>query len=374
MSPTQLESPASPPRATQHIVDGILSAIPPRSIQGNVLREEIRAVVVEYLEQAGGARTLDSRAALHPAAARWAATGVPIETVQRLVHTGFQLHLNDNATKLLRHNNINHIMDAMHTVNSTVSKAYLEVASSATQRNGHQAVARALLRGRHATSVARECGIPLTDQYTVLAVAADNSARGAVSPGSFLEMLSARVEQPMSALHSDLGGTILIQGCPDTKEIGELVRRTALVVVAIEVDRDRIPSATEDGHELLDVVRRLHRPPGLYHFDDLAIEYQLTRPGPGRDRLETALDAVSADPELVATLRAHINNGLNRRLTARDMHIHQNTVDYRLKRIYRLARLDSHDPGLIWKLRAALTVREYLGLEEHKREPVTHAE
>lgn len=368
MSPTQLESPASSPRATQHIVDGVLSAIPARSIQGNVLREEIRAVVVEYLEHADGARKLDSRAALHPAAARWAATGVPIETVQHLVHTGFRLHLDDHATKFLRHNNINHVMDAMHTVNATVSRAYLEVASSATQRSGHQAVARALLSGRHAISVARECGIALTDQYTVLAVAADTSVRGAVSPGSFLEMLVGRVGQPMSALHSDLGGTILIQGCPDTEEIGDLVSRTALVVVAIEVDRDRIPSATEDGHELLDVVRRLHRPPGLYHFDDLAIEYQLTRPGRGRDRLETALDAVAEDPELVATLRAHINNGLNRRLTAREMHIHQNTVDYRLKRIYRLARLDSHDPGLIWKLRAALTVREYLGLENNKEE------
>ncbi|MFE9789665.1 helix-turn-helix domain-containing protein [Nocardia salmonicida] len=85
---------------------------------------------------------------------------------------------------------------------------------------------------------------------------------------------------------------------------------------------------------MLDIVRRLHRPPGLYHFDDLAIEYQLTRPGPGRDRFETALDAVSTDPELAATLRTHINNGLNRRLTAPEMHIHQNTVDYRLKRIY----------------------------------------
>ncbi|MFD3747858.1 PucR family transcriptional regulator [Nocardia sp. NPDC058633] len=325
------------------------------------------------MEQAGGAPKLDSRAALHPAATRWAATGVPIETVQRLVHTGFRLHLDDHATKLVRHNNIDHVMDAMHTVNSTVSKAYLEVASSVTQRSSHQAVARALLSGRHATSVARECGIPLTDQYTVLAVAADNSVRGAVSPGSFLEMLSGRLGQQMSALHSDLGGTILIQDRPDTKAIGDLVRRTALVVVAIETDRDQIPSATEDGHELLDVARRLHRPPGLYHFDDLAIEYQLTRPGPGRDRLETVLDAVSTDPDLVATLRAHINNGLNRRLTARDMHIHQNTVDYRLKRIYRLARLDSHDPGLIWKLRAALTVREYLGLDEHEVEPIAYA-
>ncbi|MFI6569940.1 PucR family transcriptional regulator [Nocardia fluminea] len=374
MSPIQLESPATPPRATQHIVDGILSVIPPRSIQGNVLREEIRAVVVEYLEQAGGARGLDSRAALHPAAARWAATGVPIETVQRLVHTGFRLHLDDHATRFLRHHDISHVMDAMHTVNSTVSRAYLEVASSPTQRSGHQAVARALLSGRHAASVARQCGIPLTDRYTVLAVAVDTAVRGAVSPGRFLEMLAGRVGQPMSALHSDLGGTILIQGCLDTEEIGDLVRRTALVVIAIEADRDGIPSATEDGHELIDVVRRLHRPPGFYRFDDLAIEYQLTRPGPGRDRLETALDAVAEDPELVATLRAHINNGLNRRLTARQMHIHQNTVDYRLKRIYRLARLDSHDPGLIWRLRAALTVRDYLGLGGHEDDSCTEAE
>ncbi|MCA2207900.1 PucR family transcriptional regulator [Nocardia rosealba] len=143
--------------------------------------------------------------------------------------------------------------------------------------------------------------------------------------------------------------------------------RTSLIVIAIEAAGDDIPAATEVGHELLDVARRLRKRPGLYHFDDLAVEYQLTRPGPGRDRLETALDAVAVDPELVTTLRVHLNNGLHRRLTAREMHIHENTVDYRLRRIYRLAGLDPRNPELITRLRAALTVREYmLAVRSHR--------
>ncbi|MFI6224073.1 helix-turn-helix domain-containing protein [Nocardia salmonicida] len=40
-------------------------------------------------------------------------------------------------------------------------------------------------------------------------------------------------------------------------------------------------------------------------------------------------------------------------------HIHQNTVDYRLRRIYALVGLSAHDPRLIWSLRAALVVRDY---------------
>ncbi|MFE1591507.1 PucR family transcriptional regulator [Nocardia sp. NPDC058705] len=346
MSVTRVES----------IVDGILRTIPPRNAQGNVLRDEIAGVVAECLELVGGARECDARAALHPAAARWAATGVPIETVHRLIQAGFRLHLDEHSAKSASHT-VEHLIDAMQTINATVSTAYLEVTQSATQHNGQQAVTRALLSGRHAAMVAREWGTPLSERYTVLSVSAD---RDAFSLSHFLDMLVLRFGPSVSALHSALGGTILLQGSPDLEEFRDLVVQTALTVIAIEAARDHIPSAAADGHELLDVVRRLHRPPDLYHFDDLAIEYQLTRPGPGRDRLETALDAVAEQPELISTLRAHLDNGLNRRLTARDMHIHQNTVDYRLKRIYRLAGLHPHDPGLIWKMRAALTVHEYM--------------
>ncbi|MFD3702186.1 PucR family transcriptional regulator [Nocardia sp. NPDC058658] len=345
MSTTQVES----------IVDGILRTIPPANTRGNVLRAEICAVVAECLDLIGGARESDARAALHPAAARWATTGVPIGTVHRLIRAGFRLHLDDRTAKSPAHK-VDHLMDAMQTINATVSTAYLEVMQSPLELDG-QAVTRALLSGRHAAMVARERGTPLADRYSVLSVSAD---RDAFSPSHFLEMLARRFGPSVSALHSALGGTILIPGSPDLEEFRDLIVQASLTVIAIEAQRDAIPSATADGHELLDVVHRLHRPPGLYHFGDLAIEYQLTRPGPGRDRLETALDAVAEQPDLIDTLRAHLDNGLNRRLTAREMHIHQNTVDYRLKRIYRLAGLHQHDPGLIWKMRAALTVREYM--------------
>ncbi|NKX85986.1 PucR family transcriptional regulator [Nocardia coubleae] len=350
-------------RATQRIVDGVLHAIRPHNAHSDVLRDEIHAVVRECLELVSGARGHDVRAALHPAAARWATTGVPIETVHRLVQTGFRVHLNDHTSNPRQHKNLGDvakIMEAMHTVDATIYRVYLEVDRFVADHHGRQAVARALLSGRNASAIAREHGTPLTERYLVLSVATHSSGQRTLSPGNFVEMLEDLFTQPISALHSTLGGTVLIHGTPDTETIRHMLTRTSLIVIAIEAARDGIPAATEVGHELLDVARRLRKRPGLYHFDDLAVEYQLTRPGPGRDHLETALDAVAVDPELVTTLRVHLNNGLHRRLTAREMHIHENTVDYRLRRIYRLAGLDPRSPELITRLRAAMTVREYM--------------
>src|SRR5690606_26485499 len=220
-------------------------------------------------------------------------------------------------------------------------------------------VAHTLLSGRYTTRATREHGAPLDDRYTVLAVAADRSGRDAVSPREFREMLSARFGQPVPGLESPFGATILVPEAFATDKIRQVVQRTLLTVVGVTVDRDRIPRAADDAHELLDVAVRLHHPPGMYEIEDLAIEYQLTRPGPGRDRLEVFLDPVAEFPDLISTLRVHINNGLNRRLTARETHVHMNTVDYRLRRIYELVGLSARNPKLIWFLQAALIVRDY---------------
>ncbi|MFC8529301.1 PucR family transcriptional regulator [Nocardia sp. NPDC057227] len=85
---------------------------------------------------------------------------------------------------------------------------------------------------------------------------------------------------------------------------------------------------------------------------------QLTRPGPARAHLAAMLDPLDAHPELLQTLRVHFRNESNRKRTARELYVHPNTVDYRLRRI---ARLTGHDPvtgGGAWRLRSALTARD----------------
>ncbi|WP_312882659.1 helix-turn-helix domain-containing protein [Streptosporangium album] len=61
---------------------------------------------------------------------------------------------------------------------------------------------------------------------------------------------------------------------------------------------------------------------------------------------------------MVDTLRAFVNRGHNRRRTAQDLHIHRNTLDYRLHRVTALTGLDLTVPAEARLLEAALTARD----------------
>ncbi|WP_327639809.1 helix-turn-helix domain-containing protein [Kribbella sp. NBC_00482] len=106
--------------------------------------------------------------------------------------------------------------------------------------------------------------------------------------------------------------------------------------------------------DLLDVVRIHGRPPGVYELDDLLLEYQLSRPGPARDRLASMLTPVADRDDLMATLRCYLGNARNRRQTAADLHVHANTVDYRLRQVGRLTGLDPVRDDQLPRIVAAL--------------------
>jgi DNA-binding PucR family transcriptional regulator len=55
-----------------------------------------------------------------------------------------------------------------------------------------------------------------------------------------------------------------------------------------------------------------------------------------------------------------VHHGDNRRQTALDLHVHRNTLDYRLQRISALTGLDLAVPAQTRVLEAALTARDLL--------------
>ncbi|RDI42463.1 PucR family transcriptional regulator, partial [Nocardia mexicana] len=71
------------------------------------------------------------------------------------------------------------------------------------------------------------------------------------------------------------------------------------------------------------------------------------------------LDPLDHHPELLDTLQTHIAHNLNRQRTARLLHVHTNTVDYRLKRIGQLTGFDPTQASGLWYLRSALVARSY---------------
>ena len=99
---------------------------------------------------------------------------------------------------------------------------------------------------------------------------------------------------------------------PTPNRVG-LVGVSVTVALVADASVPEVPAAAKQAHELLDLARLLGRPVGTYGMHDLALEYQLTRPGPARQYLARVLDPLDDSPELVETLfETDISHDLSR--------------------------------------------------------------
>lgn len=361
------------------------------TLPGDALQGDVTAVTRVCLEltlsRLDGRELPEKVEQVRDAAAEWAREGIPIDTITHAIHEGFKLGFDrlmsnaspaDSATLVATSRRLLEILD---TITSSVTMAYVREYRAAVSEH-HSAVhtlTSALLGGHSTSTMARECGIEIAESYSVLAV--DIAPHPDESqPGVDGDVVARRKHRRVRAelahrcgaralsLLSVDGGTLLLPSdCCAEEALDELVAGlstaaqvpvTATVVTAEPAD---IPDATAQAHELLDMVQRLTRGGGLYRFDDLALEFQITRPGPARERLSSLLDPLDVHPELLETLRQHIANNLNRQRTARLMYMHTNTLDYRLKRVRVLTGFDPTTPSGLWYLTSALVARSYRG-------------
>ncbi|MDE1674548.1 PucR family transcriptional regulator [Nocardia gipuzkoensis] len=364
-----------------HVID---AAAPCRTLPngavGADVTEVVRACLQWAIQRLDGQAVPDRIDCLQAAAAGWAREGIPIDTVLHAVHAGFKFGLDllfgdrgsrhrvDIATGAAT------VVELLNLLTGTVGKAYVREykAIAAEHHTAVHTLTSALLGGHATSAMARECGIPIADEYFVLALAVpahpDESRPGLdsqVVARRKLRRLQAALavlfgDRALSLLSVD-GGTILIPRtrptAPGLDEVVETLSAAAQVPVTATVvpaGPDEVSTAAVQAHELLDTVQQLGRGPGLYRFAELALHYQLTRPGAGRDRLRTHLAPLMDHPELLETLRTHLDTGMHRLRTARRLHVHPNTVDYRLRRIAQLTSLDPADGRGVWYLRSAL--------------------
>lgn len=129
------------------------------------------------------------------------------------------------------------------------------------------------------------------------------------------------------------------------------------VAVAVADTRPRLPEAHEQAAELLRLARALGREPGLFRLHDLLVEYQLSRPSSALPALESLLDRLEDKPDLYRTLRMYLARDLRRQDAATALHIHPNTLDYRLRRIAELTGIDPTSSHGLQLLAASLIVR-----------------
>ncbi|MFD3659957.1 PucR family transcriptional regulator [Streptomyces sp. NPDC058659] len=114
--------------------------------------------------------------------------------------------------------------------------------------------------------------------------------------------------------------------------------RLAAVTAATAQD---VPAAARTAVEIVRIARACGRPPGFHLMHDVLLEYHLSRHDESSDRIAALLDPIEDRPDLIDTLRVHLEHRHDRRSTARHLGLHPNTVDNRLARISELTGLDT---------------------------------
>ena len=300
-------------------------------------------------------------------AARRAQERVPLEAVLTAYHVGGRVAWRELAAQA-RPDETEALIEAadavqryIQSLTAIVATAYLEEqhAISGEERDARRALVSALLAGEPAEDLAARLGADLTGAWTVLAVALaehpdERAEAGAVAARRKVRRVTAALGDALAALDAG-GGVVLLRG-PLDPALPDVLAGAARVDVragwAAAAGVAELPAAGERARAVLRLARE--RPPGLYGLRDVLLEYQLTRPSDALPLLASLLDRLNAD--LRHTVEAYLAHDLDRRRTAAALHVHPNTLDYRLRRVVELTGLDPATVQGLQLLAAAVTV------------------
>ncbi|MFF4199052.1 PucR family transcriptional regulator [Nonomuraea sp. NPDC001831] len=320
-------------------------------------------------------------APLRSSAARRAQEGVPLEALLAAYHLGARKvweHLFAAATPadfedVLTANRL--ILLYTESVTAAVCTAYLEEREGMLSHEQHalHAAVSALLGGDRAALA----GVRLAPRYLVLALAVgrhpdeeSDEPGGSIAGRRKLHRIRTALQrgaaEPVLSVLDTTGGLVFVPITgedPDWYEVGDTAVAMAKaagvpVWAAAEIAAPPgVPEAVKLAEEVLEVVRVFEQPPGAYRLADVLLEYQLTRPTQATAVLAGLLDPLLDNPDLLRTLTVYLDTGLDRRRTAELLHVHPNTVDYRLRRAVSLTGLDPVDPAHLQRIGAALAAR-----------------
>lgn len=237
---------------------------------------------------------------------------------------------------------------------------------AAAEQAAEWALVDAFLAGRPTTDAAARAGRRLAPAYGVLLLSglvprehlrAFEAAIAALGDGEALWRLSATGANVLVPVEPDDAAGWL-DGAPTV--LAALARAggdAPLVGTAAWGEGpEGVARAGDDAVTVLRLVTGLGRPPGLYRLDDVLLEAALggTAPGPAA-RLAAILAPLG--PDLLESLEAYLAHDADRRSAAAALHVHPNTLDYRLRRIAELTGRSPLTARGLQVLGAALTLR-----------------
>ncbi|AWZ06746.1 helix-turn-helix domain-containing protein [Streptomyces sp. ICC4] len=344
----------------------------PDSILGGDLIANTEAVLRLFLPTAAEGRPPAEHELAAPIAwgAERARDGVPLEAVLRVYPLGarqaWELATAGPEPAADPYALVTGLLAFLGEVMPKVAEAYLREQADLDweQREHGRNLAGVLLAGRPARRAAERYGRTLAERYEVVVL------RLPEAPGSATTRILRAVRSELDrnpevlATFKGDGGALLVPLGQDGATRRLLARLDAAAALrctaaaATAEDHEAIPGAQAEASEVLTLAEDLGRPPGLYRLADLAVEYQLVRPGPARDALAGTLDGLAGQPHLIDTLRVFIAAGYRRTEAAAALTVHRNTLTYRLGRIRLLTGRDATDPTDARHLAAALTAHD----------------
>lgn len=302
---------------------------------------------------------------LRESAARRAEEGLPIDVVLTAYHVGIQV-VWDVLVPEARPEEVGEVlalnalaMRYLQVVTPVVSAGYLDERQTMfdDERSLRHTLLTSLLDGT----------VTASEPYVVLALHVpphpDELTPGvdaAIAARRKLRRLQTELErhsrEPVLSALTASGGLALVPG-DDVARIARLlgdVEKAAgvpLTVGAAAAPPSGVAAAARLAREVLDVAVRSGLPPGVHQLSDVLLDYQLSRPSAALEPLAAVVAPLS--DELVQTLEVYLRRG-SRRPAATELHVHPNTVDYRLRRVAEVTGLDPTRIEHVTMLAAAL--------------------
>ncbi|HVM28577.1 MAG TPA: helix-turn-helix domain-containing protein [Mycobacteriales bacterium] len=317
-------------------------------------------------------------------AARRAQERVPLDAVLAAYHIGGRIGWAELVAEATPEETpqlvtaADRVLRYIAVVTGAVATAYLEERQSihGEERDAARGLAAALLAGQETAALAGRLGVTLAPSYVVLALElgehGDERAAGVAGAVAarrkvrrLQERLDAAVGAPVLGLLDADGGTVLLpeQHLPSDAlpalvvELQAVAGADVRAAAAEPAPCEELPQAAEQARDVLRLAAALGRPPGLVVLRDVLLEYQLTRPSAAQGTLVALLGPLERNPDLLLTLEAYLEQDTDRRRTAAALHVHPNTLDYRLKRIVELTGLDPATTAGLQLLAAASAAR-----------------
>ncbi|SFX02015.1 PucR C-terminal helix-turn-helix domain-containing protein [Streptomyces atratus] len=369
----------------------VYAGLPHEEISGDIadiVQHNLRlfADVVEHRRPATDAELAQQR----DSAAQRAEEGVPLDAILTAYQVGTAMCWQETAKGALPGDlpTVLEIMDRImvlqQQLTSAVSSAYLQARQilDSQEHGGRHALMAALLTGEPLDRFTHRTGLRPAARYLTMTLAlAPHPDELSQLPGPGAGVAARRkIRRVRTALDhfagtpaltalDASGGTVLLPAAESPPPwrgpgglcvlIEEAARAAGVPITAAAetAEPEAVPAAVARNAEIVDLIARTGRPPGLYRLADVLLEYQLSRPSEALHGLAELLRPLEAKPELLRTLETYLELGLDRRATAAALHIHPNTVDYRIRRIDRLTGLSPARPADLQHISAALVAR-----------------